>query len=108
MTQLAHSLVVGADQDVNHVLDTEALLNARDAGENFLREHGRIGEALDLVKADVARGAVRTLISLAEVGRERRMTASKNCGESEHVLQELSAALRHFGKSRRFFGGLGH
>ena len=36
---LAHAFVVGANQNVNHVLDTEALLDARDARENFLREH---------------------------------------------------------------------
>jgi len=59
------------------MLDTEALLDARDAREHFLREHGRIGEALDLVKAYVSRGAVGTLVISAEVCRERRVNAHR-------------------------------
>ena len=36
------------------------------------------------------------------------MTASEDCREAAHLLQELSATLCNFGKSRRFFGAPRH
>jgi hypothetical protein len=84
---LADALRVGAAQDVGDVGAAEALAAADHAGEDLLRDHERLVDALQLAEADVARAAraVRRRERLAEVRGEEAVAAGRAAREGEHL-----------------------
>ena len=67
--------------------EAEALLDARHARADLLRQDQRIVDALDLAEADVAGAAVGALVGLAEVLDERLVPALEGAGVALHLAQ---------------------
>ena len=67
MTKLGDALICLAAQHCDDVTDTKALLDADHAGQDLLSDHGAVSNLLDIAEAEIARGAVRIGVLLAEV-----------------------------------------
>ena len=67
--------------------EAEALLDARHARADLLRQDQRIVDALDLAEADVAGAAVAALVGLAEVLDQRLVPALEGAGVALHLAQ---------------------
>ena len=67
--------------------EAEALLDARHARADLLRQDQRIVDALDLAEADVAGAAVAALVGLAEVLDQRLVPALERAGVALHLAQ---------------------
>ena len=74
-----------AFEDGGDVDEAEALLDARHARDDLLRQDQRVVDLLDLAEADVAGAAVGALVGLAEVLDQRLCRHWNALGVALHV-----------------------
>ena len=83
------ALLLGAGEHLGRVVAAEALAEPHDARQDFLGEHERLVDEVELAEADVAGAAVVAVELLAEVLDERAVAAGGAGAERGHRVAAL-------------------
>ena len=94
MPARAHLLAVAAAQHVGDVRGAEALADPRHARQDLPRHGHRIGDALELAEAVIARAAVVLVEGLAEIADQPLVAAADAGRIALDVAQQPAARLR--------------